>query len=190
MAGPAAKAGRLCRPRRNRKFKRLGEDATPQQIREAVQRAWDSVDNRMGQLVYDNLFWNRDGQRRWQWHRCDLSAGISEAFAKWAEELKDTITLPLRVRRALKEGKAVEPIVTHRMAYVAALPIVTAIVGAMTQYLFTGKGPTELKDYFFPRPETSTKTAGRSGCLCRHIFATYMRILDIPEKTANTSCIR
>jgi hypothetical protein len=53
------KSSGLCRPSEIGSCKRLGDDATPQQIREAVQRAWDSVDNRMGQLVYDNLFWNR-----------------------------------------------------------------------------------------------------------------------------------
>jgi hypothetical protein len=29
-----------------------------------MQTAWDSIDNRFGQMVYDNLFWNkalRDG---------------------------------------------------------------------------------------------------------------------------------
>jgi hypothetical protein len=27
--------------------------------RKALARAWDSVDNRLGQLVYDNLFWDK-----------------------------------------------------------------------------------------------------------------------------------
>ena len=40
-------------------LKRLGPDATQEQRREAFAGAWDSVDNRMGQLVYDDLFWNR-----------------------------------------------------------------------------------------------------------------------------------
>jgi hypothetical protein len=131
-------------------IKRLGPDATREQIREGLQRDWDSVDNRMGQLVYDNLFWNRTVKdvamasvRSVGWNIGSFREGIGGA--------KDIITLPLRVRRALSEGKAVEPIVTHRMAYVAALPLVTGVVGAMTQYLMTGQGPTELKDYFFPR---------------------------------------
>jgi len=129
---------------------RLGEDATYEQVREAVQRAWDSVDNRMGQLVYDNLFWNKlikDGAmasiRSVGWNLGSFREGIGG--------VKDAFTLPLRARRAFKEGKAVEPIVTHRMAYVAALPLVSAALGAMTQYLFTGKGPEELKDCFFPK---------------------------------------
>ncbi len=40
-------------------LKRLGPDATQEQVRKAFAGAWDSVDNRMGQMVYDNLFWDR-----------------------------------------------------------------------------------------------------------------------------------
>jgi len=31
----------------------------PTELRESLQKTWASVDNRMGQLVYDNLLWNR-----------------------------------------------------------------------------------------------------------------------------------
>ena len=32
---------------------------TQDQIRTRMQTAWDSIDNRFGQMVYDNLFWNK-----------------------------------------------------------------------------------------------------------------------------------
>jgi diguanylate cyclase (GGDEF)-like protein len=149
---------------------RLGKDATDQQKREAMQRAWDSVDNRMGQLVYDNLFWNKmikdvamASVRSVGWNLGSIR--------EMGGGIKDTIALPLRVRRAFKEGKAVEPIVTHRMAYIAALPVVTAIVGGLTQYLLTGKGPDEMKDYFFPK----TGNFDENGRPERLSLPTYMR---------------
>jgi hypothetical protein len=40
-------------------LERLGPNATSDQVRDALAKAWDSVDNRMGQLVYDKLFWNK-----------------------------------------------------------------------------------------------------------------------------------
>jgi hypothetical protein len=57
------------------------------------------------------------------------------------------------------------------MAYAMALPVVTGISGAMLQYLYTGSGPTELKDYFFPK--TGKKTP--DGTDERLILPTYMR---------------
>jgi hypothetical protein len=34
-------------------------DAKSDQVQAALAKAWDSADNRMGQVVYDNLFWNK-----------------------------------------------------------------------------------------------------------------------------------
>jgi hypothetical protein len=40
-------------------MERLGPGADVEDVRRAMASAWDSTDNRMGQVVYDNLFWNR-----------------------------------------------------------------------------------------------------------------------------------
>ena len=40
---------------------------------------------------------------------------------------------------------------THKAAYVIALPLTIALHNAIYQYLRTGKGPDELKDYMFPK---------------------------------------
>lgn len=40
-------------------MERLGPDATAQEVDHALGRVWDSVDNRLGQLRYQNLLWNR-----------------------------------------------------------------------------------------------------------------------------------
>src|SRR5262249_10249249 len=38
---------------------RLPAGADDMQVRAAMARAWDSVENRMGQLTYNNTFWHR-----------------------------------------------------------------------------------------------------------------------------------
>jgi hypothetical protein len=43
----------------SRELLKLGPNAQADQSREALRKVWDSVDNRMGQMTYDNLFYNR-----------------------------------------------------------------------------------------------------------------------------------
>lgn len=115
-----------------------------QELRGIAQRAWDSVDNRMGQVVYDNLFWDRTTKdlamasvRSLGWNLGtirELGGGVKDVFGN----VDDVI-----------HGRGTK--MSYRTAYVMALPIVTGLYGAIYQYLHTGKGPQELKDYYFPK---------------------------------------
>jgi hypothetical protein len=111
-----------------------------------LQEAWDSVDNRMGQLVYDNLFWNKTLK--------DISL-ISVRSVGWnlgtfreGQGLYQYAELPFKV--VSKAGRA-SIRMTPKMAYVLVYPIYIAILGAIIAYLYTGKGPKELKDYYYPK---------------------------------------
>jgi hypothetical protein len=120
---------------------RLGPNANLWEQRGALARAWDSTDNRLGQLVYDNLFWNRTlkdigliSVRSLGWNLGtfrEIGGGYIDA-AKFAAT----------------RGKSG---VTPRLAYTLALPAVIALHGAMLQYALTGKGPDQLLDYFYPK---------------------------------------
>ncbi len=126
-------------------MERLPAGASRDDVRKAMARAWDSVDNRMGQVVYDNLFWHKTlkdiglvSTRSLGWNMGtvrEIGGGAVDAN-------------PYAIAQRLKAG---DPVVTHRMAYIVALPAMTALYGALMQYAYTGKGPQELKDYFFPR---------------------------------------
>jgi hypothetical protein len=76
-----------------------------------------------------------------------------------------------------------KPDFTYRMAYDASLVFVVGLLGAITQYVRTGKGPQELKDYYFP------KTGGLDshGDPTRISFPSYMKDLyhytQAPVKT-------
>jgi len=118
-------------------------NATPDEIRSAMAKAWDSVDNRMGQMVYDNLFWNKTlkdlsmvGVRSVGWNLGTLR--------ELGGGLLDTAKIMERINNN-------DPVVTHRMAYLIALPLTVGVMGAMYQYLATGKGPETLEDYFLPK---------------------------------------
>jgi hypothetical protein len=120
---------------------RNNPNMTHDETRQIAQRAWDSIDNRFGQLVYDNLFWNRTfkdllmaSQRSVGWNLGtirELGGGVIDAMKQ-----------PF-------EGKNAE--VTDKMGHLIALPILVGALGAMIQYLKTGKGPQTLKDYYFPQ---------------------------------------
>jgi hypothetical protein len=95
----------------------------------------DSVDNRFGEMIQDNIFWNKlmkqsavIGMRSYSWNLGtirEIAGGATDVLA----------------------GQGL----TQRVAYDIALPIVYGMTGAMYQYLKTGKPPEDLQDYVAPR---------------------------------------
>ena len=120
---------------------RLGPDAGEDATRAALAKAWDSIDNRMGQLVYDNLFWSRAVK--------DLGMASVRSLGWNLGTVRELGGAVVDTVKALTgEAKKGQPVFTHRMAYAVALPILTGIQGAILTYLFTGHGPQALKDYW------------------------------------------
>lgn len=121
-------------------------DITNKEMRAIAQKIWDSVDNRMGQLVYDNLFWNKALK--------DISM-ISVRSVGWnlgtirevGGGVKDLKTSMINASKGKWDG------ISHRTSYLIALPAITALYGGIIHYLMTGKAPETLKDYFFPGPK-------------------------------------
>jgi hypothetical protein len=133
-------------------------------IKNAMTKIWDSVDNRFGQLVYDNLFWDKSLK--------DISMASMRSLGwnlgSWREgfgAIKDT------GEQAYGVAKGRTPGMTYRMQYAVALPLVVGLMGAVTQYLFTGKGPYEMKDLFFPR----TGQLDEAGRAARVSLPSYMK---------------
>jgi hypothetical protein len=112
-----------------------------------LQEAWDSVDNRMGQMVYDNLFWNKAlkdlsmaSVRSVGWNLGtirELGGGITQ-----------TASIPIKLFTA--KGRASIRF-TPKMAYTMVYPFVVGLLGAIIGYLYTKKKPETLKDYFYPK---------------------------------------
>lgn len=121
----------------------LGPNVSPEDVREAMRKCWDSVDNRMGQVVYDNLFYNRALKdvslltfRAYGWQLGKAREGGGGAYDAW------------RYAKDISGGK--RPDFSHRMAYVMALPLLVGVLGYLVTRLFTHSKPKGM-DYFMPR---------------------------------------
>lgn len=112
--------------------------------RSRMQEAWDSIDNRFGQVVYDNLFWHK-GVR----DALNLSTrSVGWNFGSYRELGGAVADVGKAAGRA---GTGQIPRVTPRLAFGIALPLVSALFGGVLNYLWTGKKPETWKDYFYPK---------------------------------------
>jgi len=130
-----------------RDFMERHPDATPEQVSDAMTKNWDSVENRLGQMTYDNVFWNKTLKD---------SAFLMTRSVGWnlgtIRELAGSGVDAAAAVRDMASGKA--PEMTNRIAYAMAMPMLTALLGATVTYLLTGKGPESMLDYFYPRSGT------------------------------------
>ena len=123
-----------------------------EQIRGKLQRAWDSIDNRFGQLVYENLFWHKGLQ--------DTLMLASRSVGWNFGDLRELGGAAADVgKQAAKAATGKMPEVTPRMAFAFALPLVTGLVGAVLTYLWTGQKPDTWKDYFYPKRKDGTRVS-------------------------------
>ncbi len=146
---------------------KLGTSATRDELREAMGRAWDSVDNRMGELVYDNLFWNKAAKdlamastRSVGWNLGtirELGGGVYDLVKNAVIAGKD---------RSFKNTEF-----THRMAYTAAMPVMAGMVGGMLHYALGNGVPQTAKDWFFPK----TGEKDKEGHDVRLALPSYMK---------------
>ena len=100
----------------------------------AARMIWDSIDNRFGELVQDNVFWDRTLKQ---------AAMLTQRSYSW-----NTGTLR-EIGGGTKDILSGE--FTPRAAYVIALPIVTAAISALYQGLKTGQPPADVQDLIAPR---------------------------------------
>jgi hypothetical protein len=126
---------------------RRNPEGTPDEMTAAMQSIWRSVDNRLGEMVYDNLFWDRtlkDGL-----HLGVRAVGWNEGTVR---EIGGAPQDAIKALDALVQGdkqKAANH--AHKIAYVLGLAMTQAIAGAVLQYLMCGEPPRDLKDLMFPR---------------------------------------
>jgi len=143
---------------------------------ELARNVWNFVENRFGEMSFDNLWWNRTmksglqmGVRSVTWKLGNIRAYGKAAVGQSTELLS-----------ALKQGRM--PKLTQEMAWVWGLGAVTAAMAGIAQYAFTGKYPEDWKDLVYPQID---KQGGRLS------LPTYMRDLfsatHSPVKYATSS---
>jgi hypothetical protein len=120
--------------------------------RRKMQRAWDSIDNRFGQMVYDNLFWHKAIQdtlmlatRSVGWNYGDI-----RELGGAAKDL---------VREAVGGAGGKPPEITPRMGFAFALPLISGLIGAVLTYLWQKRKPQNWKDYFYPQRSDGTRVS-------------------------------
>jgi GGDEF domain-containing protein len=144
---------------------KMGDSPNEHLLNKEVDDAWDSVDNRLGELVYDNLFWNRVAKdvalvtfRSTGWNLGtvrEIGGGVRDVSS--------------RIRRRIEGEKGLN-LMSHRTAYTIALTGTVMMMGAAMTYLSTGRGPQELTDYFYP-PDGTTGPDGKPN---RQYLKTYV----------------
>lgn len=104
----------------------------------AARKIWDSIDNRFGEVVQDNIFWNKTmkqalqvGLRSYSW-----TFGTLQEIGGGAKDL-------------IRHPSSLSPKSQHyspKASYVIALPIVYATLNAVYQKLKTGQDPESIQD--------------------------------------------
>ena len=112
---------------------------------ELARNVWSFVENRFGEMNFDNLWWNRTmksglqmGVRSVTWKLGNIRSYGNAVAGQSAELLA-----------AMKEGRA--PKLTQEMAWMWGLGALTAAMAGITQYMFTGKSPENWKDLVYPQ---------------------------------------
>lgn len=163
-------------------FLRRNPNATPEEVSNAMQAAWRSVDNRMGEMVYDNLYWNRTFK-----DAAHLSMrAVGWNWGDWREIGGAPFELLKNINDGIRDGKM--PKLGHKSAYVMGLIFTQALVGAFLGYLY-GQPPKSLKDYMFPRTgrfqQDGTAERVSLPSYVKDIYEYYMHPVDTVAHKAN-----
>jgi hypothetical protein len=113
------------------------------QIRTRMQSAWNSIDNRFGQMVYDNLFWNKALR--------DILMASTRSVgwnAGTIRELGGAAVDTAQQAGKMASGKA--PELTDRMAFAIGMTVSAGLMGSAIYYLLNGERPQTWKDAYFP----------------------------------------
>jgi hypothetical protein len=112
---------------------------------ELARKRWNFVEDRFGEMNFDNLFWNRTFKTSMQllfrsvtWKLGNLRA---TGGATWGQGKE--------FYNATRQGRA--PKLDPKMAWLIGMSVITAIIGTIMQKTMTGKNPQNLKDIVYPQ---------------------------------------
>ncbi len=146
---------------------RMPAGADVHAVRTAMARAADATEDRMGQMTYDNLFYNKVAK--------DLSLLAFRAYGwqlgKYRHFVGAAADTVGNVRQIANKQM---PNLTHRQLYFLALTGVVGAVGGVMNKLLTGQNPQGLVDYFHPR----TGQLDANGNPKRLSLPSYMKDLE------------
>jgi len=112
---------------------------------ELARTVWDFVENRLGEMNFDNLFWDRTFKTSLQLliRSVTWKLGNIRAFGRAITEQSVEFASAFAEKRA--------PRLTQEFAWAWGLVATTAAMAATTMYLATGEMPSELIDFVYPK---------------------------------------
>lgn len=123
-----------------------GEVTRPQLARQS----WNRVENKFGEMNFDNLFWDRTFKTSMQlafrsitW-KLGTARSLGTAAMGQSEEIMKSIL-------AAKNGKAYIPRLNPDMAWLIGVLTTTGVISSAIQTALTGQEPQSLKDFMYPR---------------------------------------
>lgn len=104
---------------------------------ELAREVWDFVENRFGEMNFDNLFWDRTFKTAMQFNFRSVTwkLGNIRAFGDAAQQLKE-------VSDAIKEKRA--PRLQRNFAWILGMTLTTSAISSIVSKATTGKYPWEL----------------------------------------------
>ena len=140
---PTGKLGLFSKLAQHEMMRAESGEITDEQLPDRLASVWDSIDNRMGQLIYDNLFWNKTMKDGLMLAIRSVGWNLG-SWREFAGAGVDLVTVNDRIKRGDK-------FFSQKMSYVVGVGIVYATIGGIIHYLLTGKRPEGPKDLYFPR---------------------------------------
>lgn len=160
----------------------------PDALKQIAAHVVDLVDDRLGQMNYDNQFWNKTAREASQaaigavgWQVGTLrtvTGGVRDLVHLWKpEKLLSTLD---------KAGKLDGDLgrVSGRLTYLVTLALLMGGLSAVTQYLLTGKGPEEIKDYFYPKTGNTNDDGSDERLQWPSYWSDHYKLATHPLQTA------
>jgi broad specificity phosphatase PhoE/2'-5' RNA ligase len=147
---PRVKVGVFLKEYSTELLERQAEIASGKVSRAQVAReVWDFVEDRFGEMNFDNLFWNRTFKTAMQilmrsvtWKAGSVRAGV-KAPGNQVRELWN----------AAQERR--RPRLTREFSWLLGMAGLTAAIGTVITFAFAHQWPHELKDVFYPRTDAN-----------------------------------
>lgn len=118
---------------------KLHPQAADAEIMKAARDIIDSTDNRFGELIQDNIFWDK---------KLKESVQLMMLSTGWALGTgREIVGGTKDLAKALAEGSELSP----RARYIIAAPISNMLHASVYQYLKTGQGPSQPQDLIYPK---------------------------------------
>lgn len=133
---------------------------THDEARRIGQKIVDTLDDRMGQIVYDNLFWDKTFKDTlmltfrsvgWNHGLIRLVAGALGDLKAIGEDITSKDILKFSNSKDGKTYRRIKPEHTYKINYWISSAILLGTYNAIYQRFKTGKGPSEPLDYLFPK---------------------------------------